>query len=373
MSNASPSLSILLPNLKGGGAERVMLDLAGYYADRGLSVELLLLSDSGEYRSDVPPNVLLVVLPGVLLPFQLWSLVRRLRRQPPEALVATLIGGNLAAAIGGRLAGRNTRIILREMDTMSHRLKLRHPLTAWLYKQLAKRVYRWADVVIAVSRGVAEDLTRQIPKIAGKLTVIYNPTITPRILSLADKPVEHRWFADGGGPVLLSAGRLEAQKDFTTLLRALALLRENVPARLLLLGQGSQRSLLEAEAERLGIADAVSFEGFQANPMGYMRQADLYVLSSKNEGLPNALLQAMACGCPVVATDCPSGPREILEGGKYGALVPVGDAAALSEAVQEALAAPIAAERLKQRAMQFHIDRIAPDYAKAMGIYLPEQ
>jgi len=368
LTQAPAPIAFFLPNLKGGGAERVILDLAHYFADQGHAVELLLLAKRGEYLAEVQPNVRVEVLAGGVLPLQLLSFVRYLRRRKPQVMLSTMIGCNITAAVARRLAAPEMRLVLREMDTLSRRLKLRHPLVGLMYGALVKWVYHWADCIIAVSQGVAEDLTRQLPRAAGMIEVIYNPSVTPRVEALAQQTIAHPWFTDCKGPVLVSAGRLEPQKDFATLIRALAIFRQAVPARLMLLGKGSQLCALQALAAELEIADAVSFEGFQPNPMAYMVQADAYVLSSRNEGMPNALIQAMACGCPVVATDCPSGPREVLADAAYGPLVPVGDAKALAKAIAQLLEVPLSPEKLKARAQAFHIDVIAPQYAQLLGL-----
>jgi glycosyltransferase involved in cell wall biosynthesis len=202
--------------------------------------------------------------------------------------------------------------------------------------KLVRRFYPWADYVVGVSEGVTEDLARFVTLPADKLRVISNPIVASDIGELAGAPVDTDWF-DSDEPVFVAAGRLQPQKDFPTLLRAFAHVRSTRPARLVILGEGPERSTLEALVEELELTADVALPGVLANPYAYMARSTAFILSSKWEGLPTVLIEAMSCGAPVIATDCPSGPREILSGGRYGTLVPVGDVAALARAMNAAL------------------------------------
>jgi glycosyltransferase involved in cell wall biosynthesis len=198
-----------------------------------------------------------------------------------------------------------------------------------------------------------------------RVETIYNPVVTPDLESLARAAVDHPWFAGDGPPILLGAGRFVAQKDFSTLVKAFARVRAVGPARLMILGRSKRPARarrLRALAEHLGVAADVALPGFAANPFAYMARASAFVLSSRWEGLPGVLIEAMACGCPVVSTDCPSGPREILAGGSYGPLVPVGDAAALAEAILRVLALPPDRARLRTRAAEFSVEQAVDRY-----------
>ena len=206
-----------------------------------------------------------------------------------------------------------------------------------------------------------------------KVRTIYNPVVTEDLAVQAQAPLAHPWFdvdASERIPVVLAAGRLTGQKDYPTLLRAFKEVRNQRPARLMILGEGQQRSALEALVKDLGIQEDVSLPGFVDNPFAYMARADLFVLSSAWEGLPGVLIQAMACGCPVVSTDCPSGPREILEGGTYGPLVEVGDARGLAEAMLSTLESSVPPPQLKARASDFSVEAISDEYLAAL---LPER
>ncbi len=200
------------------------------------------------------------------------------------------------------------------------------------------------------------------------MRVIYNPVVVPGFYEKAAEPVEHPWFAAGGDPVVLGVGQLKPQKDFATLIRAFAHVRAERRARLVILGEGSERIALESMVRKLGISDCVSMPGYQRNPYKFMRRASVFVLSSIYEGCPLALAEALAVGTPIVATDCEAGPAEILDHGRFGKLVPVGDAEALASAIMETLAVPSDCEPLRVRARDFSIETILPQYIQAFGL-----
>jgi glycosyltransferase involved in cell wall biosynthesis len=223
-------------------------------------------------------------------------------------------------------------------------------------------------VIIANSQGAAESLQKHNRLSREKIRVIYNPVVSPELLQLAEQPLAHPWFSDTIYPVVLGIGRLTRQKDFPTLLRAFATARRDHPMRLVIVGDGEERARLCALAQQLGVNQEVLLVGFDPNPYRYMRRASVFVLSSQWEGLPNALIEAMACGAPVVSTDCPSGPREILEDGKWGRLVPVGDSVALAHAILETLARPLLVNPM-ERAMDFTVEKITEEYLHVLGIH----
>jgi glycosyltransferase involved in cell wall biosynthesis len=226
---------------------------------------------------------------------------------------------------------------------------------------LARRFYPWADWVIGNSQGVSDDLSRMIGLPRERIKVLYNPVVTPEVMAKAQAPLDHPWFKAGAPPVVLAVGRLTKQKDFPTLLQAFARVRQNRSCRLMILGEGPDRPALESLVRQQGFASDVALPGFVGNPYAYMSRASLYVLSSQWEGLPTVLIEALYCGPPVVATDCPSGPREILADGKHGALVPVGDVPALTQAMDAALAGktPIPTEASWQ---PYAVDTVVDQY-----------
>jgi glycosyltransferase involved in cell wall biosynthesis len=191
-----------------------------------------------------------------------------------------------------------------------------------------------------VSEGVKDDLARAGRLSLEQIRVVPNPVVTSELFEMAAVPIDHPWFVEGAPPVILGIGRLTTQKDFGTLIRAFAEVRGQREARLMILGEGSERPALERLARELGVRDDVVLPGFVDNPFAFLKRAALFVLSSTYEGLPGVLIQALACGTPVVSTDCDSGPREILDGGRLGILVPVGDLDALANGIREALDHP---------------------------------
>jgi len=238
---------------------------------------------------------------------------------------------------------------------------------------LARRFYPMADAYIAVSQSVADDLVGAVELPAEDVATIYNPVVTDALLARAEEPLEHPWFADGEPPVVLGVGRVVRQKDFPTLVRAFARVREKRPARLLLLGETKKprrlRRLVQLIRE-LGVEDAVQFGGFVDNPLPYMKRSAIFALSSAWEGLPGALIEAMACGCPVVSTDCPGGSAEILAGGALGPLVPVGDDEAMAEAILQQMEQPTEKARLQARAHEFALDVSVDHY---LEVLLPDE
>lgn len=397
MSKKGPArIALFMHGLHGGGAERVVLDLAELFQRAGHHAEVVVGTRKGEYADDVPEGVAVCEVgtrrglgrlaalradPGgfpqlarpVLFPPRtsnsvgyLPGLVDYLRRERPDALLSVLSYGNLVALWARRLAGVPTRVVVSERNTLSESsVATKKRERRWRNRHLPAligRTYPFADVITTVSDGVADDLAATTGLAREKLVTVYNPVVTERLIERAREPLDHPWFRPGEIPVVLAAGRLRPQKDLETLLRAFAILRQERPARLVVLGEGPERGMLEALASELGFAADFALPGFVRNPFAYMARAQVFALSSRFEGLPGTLIQAMACGCSVVSTDCPSGPREILEGGRHGELVPVGDAKALAAAIERSLVAPVAPEQLRARAQAFSSERVARRY-----------
>ena len=339
MTSSGPDrdLAIFVPSMRGGGAERAMLKLAVALADSGVSLDLVLAKAEGPYLEDIPADLSVVDLNASRMIASLPRLAAYLRRARPAVLLSSLDYANIVAAWARNISGTRPRLVLNEQNTLSRVAGNASSLRGRLVPSLARRTYPGASAITAVSRGVAEDLAATIGMSLERIDVIHNPVVTPELISRAGEPIEHEWVAAGSDPVILAVGRLSPQKDYPTLLQAFAELRENRPARLLILGDGPLRSEIEALVSRLGIGPDVRLPGFVDNPWAYMRRCDVYAMSSGWEGLPTVLIEALASGARIVSTDCPSGPREILAGGRYGRLVPVGDAKALARALEAAL------------------------------------
>lgn len=341
------SIAFFLPSVRGGGAQRVMVNLAQGIIERGLPVDVVLATAEGVFLDHLPPAVRVVDLRAPRLLRSMLPLAGYLRRERPRVLVSSMSHANLIALWAARLARQSTPVVVTVHNTMSQSTPDQGDWGSRLSSRLISTFYPWAAGVVAVSRGAADDLSRTSGLPRDRVEVIYNPVITPAILAQMREPPDHPWFAPGQPPVVLGVGRLTRQKDFPTLIRAFAEVRRSRPCRLIILGEGESRPALEALIGELGVAADVALPGFQANALGYMAGSTLFVLSSAWEGLPTVLIEALAAGTRVVSTDCPSGPREILQEGRLGALVPVGDVAALAGAIA--------------RGLDGHADGIPPD------------
>ena len=261
-----------------------------------------------------------------------------------------------AAAMAVRLADHEVRTVAVAHNVFRSRRESRR----------ARRSFPHMDAAVGVSLGVSSELDAISGLPRDRIHTVYNPVVVPDVIRKARLTPEHPWFNEPGPPVLVSIGRLHKQKDFHTLLVAFSRLLAWRPARLIVLGKGPQLSELRSTAHRLQISDHVDFFGFVENPYAYLARARLFVLSSRHEGLSVALIEAMACGCPVVSTDCPFGPDEILEGGRWGELVPVGDPAALAEAMARALDVPPQRDTLRERAGLFSLERAVSRYEELL-------
>lgn len=333
-------IALFMPTFAGGGAQRVMLTLADIFVRRGYRVDLVLANAVGPLKGDVPSRVRTVDLKSRRVIQSMIPLIRYLRREKPLALLSTLDHANAVAVAATRLSGIKTIPIVRVATTVSRNTAYSQGIVGRAMLYSIALAYRRACRVVAVSEGVREDLVEHLRVPQDRIQVIFNPTVTNDIFEKADEPLTHPWFSSGEPPVILGVGRLTKAKDFQTLIRAMTIVRKDTRARLIILGEGEERENLEALVKDLGLDDCVSLPGFVANPFPYIKRARVFVLSSQREGLPNVVIQALALGTRIVATDCPSGPREILEGGRWGQLTPVGDSVALALAIREALDGP---------------------------------
>lgn len=357
---ARTKIAIFAPSMAGGGAERGAVKLAEGLVRRGFDVDLVLATAEGPRLGEIPSEVRVVDLGGRRVLGSLPRLTRYLRREKPRGLASVLDHANVVALWARKLAGYSGRVVVIEQNTLSEAARNGKSRRDRMMPRLARRFYPWADYVVGVSEGVSEDLAQFVSLPAEKLRVIPNPIVAPEIEELARAPVDHAWI-DGSAPVLVAAGRLRAQKDFPTLLRAFSLVRAKRPVRLLILGEGPERERLETLTRELELTSDVSLPGATTNPYAYMARATAFVLSSRWEGLPTVLIEAMSCGAPVVATDCPSGPREILADGRYGALVPVGDVHALAAAMEDALDGKLAPPPVESW-RRYSIDAVVDEY-----------
>ncbi|PZO56373.1 MAG: glycosyl transferase [Phormidesmis priestleyi] len=361
MTEPSSRIAIYLRLLSGGGAERMMVNLMQGFVELGLSVDLVLNKADGPYLDLIPPQVRIIDLQSPRMIQGLPKLVSYLKREKPVAMLTTLHYNIEIAIVAKLLARANTRLLVREANTLSNQSK--YCKTDRWSGRLAKWLYPLADEVLAVSHGVAEDLSKVTGISTDRIKVVYNPVITPSLLENSNIAIDHPWLLYKDVPVVLGVGRLSEQKDFSTLIRAVSQVRQQRPVRLLILGTGPDRELLRMLASDLGIKADVEFLGFVKNPYAYMKQSDVFVLSSKWEGLPNVLIETMAVGTPVISTRCPSGAVEILADGKYGDLVEIGDAQEMAKAILAVLDGEVKfveAEWLQQFTLTSAIEKYLP-------------
>lgn len=395
-------IALVIKSLKGGGMQRSILRLADGIANRGIKVDVVVTGKlEGTIRDQVPENVRLFSLSRSLLPWMklrtairsfeddaktgdrpvpmplslprasrfLPALVRYLSFERPDGLIVAGTDYNLIALWAKRLSGVPTRIVVSERNSMKEVLESYASEDKWRWRYttgLVAKAYPTANAVVANSAGVAVDLANCTGLKLDSLKTIYNPIVSLSLEEKALQPVEHPWFAPGLPPVVLGVGRLHPQKDFATLIRAFARVRSQRDARLVIIGDHrkiEERNDLLSLAEKLGVSNDVDLPGFASNPFSYMAKSDVFVLSSKYEGCPNVLVEALACGCPVVSTRCPHGPDEILENGKYGRLVDVGDDEAMAVAISATLDGSKNPDYLRKRAQDF-------SFASAVDQYL---
>ncbi len=360
-------VAVLIPSFGDGGVERMMVNIARGLAGVGAHVDFITVSAEGPYLDTLPPTVGRVMLSSADLRREL---VDYLHLYQPQALLSAKLKDDALALAAAREADVRSRVFARVGTTFSaHRdSRRRRFLKDWLRARTLRRLYRQVDGIICVSEGVADDLCALTDLPRERIHVAPNPVVTPELLEQSATPVDHPWFAPDQPPVILGAGRLGSAKNFALLVAAFARLRAQRACRLMIIGEGRRRDELLSLARRLQVSADIALPGFVHNAYAYMAKAALFVLSSNVEGSPNVLTEALACGTPVVATDCRSGPREILAGGRYGRLVPVGDEQSLAEAMAATLAETPNPAELQQAASRYTLARSAEAYMRALGL-----
>ena len=374
-------LALAIPHLRNGGAERTIAQIAHGLTERGHRVDVVVFQDGTAGGVKLPKGVRVVELKtersswflGHLLVArafgfrvaccvsstligQAQEFATYLNQENPDCILPSLPKMKVAAFIASHIASRNQSIIPIVHSSLSRRGRK--------YQYLYSVMFPNSKKVVAVSDGVSGDLIKKLKLERGLIERIYNPVVSNEMEVLAEDKVDHPWLHDGGPPVLLAVGRLARVKDFPTLLRAFAQVAKARPVRLIVLGNGRWLQRLQNQARRLGVAGKVSFCGWVGNPFPFFRKASVFVLSSRYEGLGNVLIEALACGCPCVSTDCPHGPAEILENGRLGRLVPVGDATAMAKAIEQNLDSPPDKAVLRIRGQEFSVDKAIEHYER---------
>lgn len=356
------SLAIFLPSLASGGAERVHINLAHGFIRNGWEITFVLQKAKGSLLYHVPEGARVVSLDasgtfGALLPLK-----RYLKQHKPDILLSNLGHNNIVAVWATMLAQSGTRLITTQHNTLSAESRSHGTWRFRILPFLTRIFLRRADAIVAVSNGVADDLAYTAALSRKRIQVIYNPIITEDFQLRMQETPEHPWLTEKVLPVLLGVGRLSKQKDFYTLISAFAIVIPQKPCRLIIAGEGQLLEALRVHAASLGVEQHISFTGFVPNVIPLIRHADLLVMSSRHEGFGNVLVESMACGTPIVSTNCPHGPAEILENGRYGELVPVGNASAMAEAIIRSLNIPRPAEQLQHRAKLYSVSNSSKDY-----------
>jgi len=362
-------IAFFLKDMAGGGAERVALLLIEEFLKKGYAIDLLLVHKSGDYLGNIPHDVTIIEAKSFskhntrTLDTLLW-IRSYIKKEKPLVVYSLMTYANIVLCAARMLLRTETKIIISEHSVFSELIKnIKSPMVAFVIPQVVKRLYRCADNIVCVSAGAETDFVDRFPKLATKTTTIHNPV---DIKYLERKSAER---ADGVSQSILQKeyiimmGRLHPVKNYPLALRAFKKVLAKIPTlELVILGQGPEEASLKALCTELAIDQSVHFLGFQDNPFTYLQSAQALVLSSDCEGFGNVLVEAMALGVPVVSTDCPSGPREILKDGEYGMLAPVGDEDALAEVIQKTLSSPVDVAVLKKRASDFAVEKIAEQY-----------
>lgn len=367
----SRRIALFIPFLGGRGVSRVFLNLANGFATAGEAVDLVLAEAKGEFLSKVSSRVRLIDLKsprGVLRSLPAYA--RYLRKEQPKILLTAMDYVNVLSVMMRTISSRRTRLFVSCHNSLPDSTRNSPWLRDRLLPTMVRLTYRYASGVITVSSGVADTLARIAAIPRNSIHVIYDPVVVPGFEADAQAPLEHPWFTAGQPPVVLGVGSLTPQKDFSTLIRAFAQARQKMELRLVLLGEGEMRGELERLASSLGVSADVALPGWVGNPYSYMSRAGVFVLSSRWEGFGLALAEALACGTPVVSTDCLSGPSEILERGKYGALVPVQNAEDMARAIVRMLECPPEPTKLRARGYEFSLERVVGEY---MRVFRSEQ
>jgi glycosyltransferase involved in cell wall biosynthesis len=373
-------IALYFSGLSGGGAQRRMLALAGGFVARGHRVDVVVAGADGPFRSQVPARARVVDVRGPLARTRavgdrralrvlatVGGLRRYLARERPDVVLSTSNAANLTALIARRLTIASTPVVASVNVNLSAAIaSLGRPWRPVVRTALERMLPR-ADHVVSISRGVAADLCDRFGVAGDRQCVVANPVDVATIERAAREPLLHPWAAPGAAPLVLAVGKLSRQKDYPTLLQAFACIRRRRPANLVILGEGAERTRLERLVLELGIGDFVSMPGFVPNPHAWVARASVFVLASAWEGFSNVLAEALACGCSIVSSDCPSGPAELLGGGRFGALVEPGNADALAEAVLTALDVEPDRELLRARAAEFGLQGATDGYLAVLG------
>lgn len=354
-------VALYIPSMGGGGAERVMLALASGLAEKDIQVDLVLNKVDGPYLKNASEKINIVNLNTSRVLSSIIPLAKYLRKEKPDVILSAMNYVNIVTVLAQLANGSNTKVIVSEHNNLTETKKELSFVKGCVLTSLMKWSYREAYRVIAVSNGVADALTNELKIDRNKFTTIYNPIFSEDLVKRSQESILHPWINNAAFPLVLSVGRLTSQKDFRTLIHAFKQVLEKKNCNLIILGEGELRPELEKLIKSLGLENNIQLLGFVDNPYAWMSHADLFVLSSIREGFGNVIVEAMACGTPIVSTDCPSGPSEILEDGKWGKLVPSGNSDLLAQSIIDSLDNPVKVD-VRTRAEFFSVDNAVNKY-----------
>ena len=374
------TVAFFLPSLDPGGTERNVVNLVNNIDKKRYAVSLVLGVAKGNFLKEINNDIPVIGLHAYRSIATFFKLVTYFKTSQPDIFVSAFPRVNVICIVAKIFSKAKTKIIITEHSVFSFlpviaKTFWRGMFARFFMPSICSWLYPKSDAIICVSKGIADDIIKTVNR-ALKVAVIYNPVIAGNIYQLAQEPVDHPWFsnslnsADGNSkiPVVIAVGRLVTCKDYPTLFKALKLVLKRRPCRLVILGEGPQRETLMQLADRMGISPNVAFLDFQQNPFRYMARSSVFVLASLQEGFGNVIIEAMACGAPVVSTDCPAGPGEIIENMKNGILVPVGDEKSMANAILKVLHDPVLAEKLstagRERAEFFSVAKSVGEYEK---------
>ncbi len=355
-------LAFIIPDVRGGGAQKMMINLANEFVAQGHQLDLILINKAGSYADLIDPRVNIVNLKKSRTLFSILDLASYLRKNNPDIILSALFHVNLAVILAKGLSLRSkTKVILSERNHLSLRLSEMSLGKRWALKFAVRFLYPFADKIIAISKGVRDDLTTIIQNEA-HIQTIYNPVVTKQFKRQAMEE-KASVFPQGCGLKLITSGRLVLQKDYPTLLKALSFYHTNYGrAHLVILGEGALLHELKSLTEKLKMTEDVSFLGFVDNPLAYMKQADVFVISSAWEGFCNVIVEALYVGLKVVSTDCQSGPAEILSNGQFGELTKVKDPKDMAKKIHQVLQTDYDPEKQKSRALEFTSEKKTQEF-----------
>ena len=367
MNKLNKKLAIFLATSGHSGVDKIMGNLICEIGKRNIPLHLLRIKNHGPFIKELPESVRVIDLGASHVNTALPALIRYLKKEKPAFMLTDKDRVNRAALLARMVAHPALKLSVRVGTTVSKNLEKRDWLARNLQILSIRTLYKKASNILVPSRGAAHDLKVNFHLPLEKIKVVPSPVIGEDFEKKCAEPVHHKWIIEKKAPVILGVGELCSRKDFATLINAFALVRKEMNVKLIIAGKGKKKEQLIRLAKQLGIDNDVDLIGFVSNPLAWMAKSDLFVLSSQCEGMPVVLIEALAAGTPVVSTDCPSGPRELLQNGAVAPLVPVGDIDGLAHAIKKSLMQKTDPHKLKQAVSQYNVSASTDSYLEAIG------